>query len=191
MVSGAGHSALTGQRPGAYQILGALGAGGMREIYRARNTRLGREVAIKLLPRAFTADRNRLARLEREARVLGSLNHPHIAAVYGLEDGPEAGAPIRALVLELVEGETLADRIALGPLPVNEALAIARQIAVALEAAHAKGIVPGSEAANIKVTPGGSVKVLDFGLAKTFVGEGAALDVSQAQTVTAERTQRV
>jgi serine/threonine protein kinase len=142
MVSGAGHSALTGQRLGAYQILGALGAGGMREIYRARDTRLGREVAITLLPRAFTADRNRLARLEREARVLASLNHPHIAAIYGLEDAPtEAGAPIRALVLELVEGETLADRIALGPLPVNEALAIARQIAVALEAAHAKGIV--------------------------------------------------
>jgi serine/threonine protein kinase len=139
MVSGAGHSALTGQRLGAYQILGALGAGGIREIYRARDTRLGREVAIKLLPRAFTADRNRLARLEREARVLASLNHPHIAAIYGREDAPEAGAPIRALVLELVEGETLADRIALGPLPVNEALAIARQIAVALEAAHAKG----------------------------------------------------
>ena len=113
LVSEVRHSVLTGRRLGAYQILTPIGAGGMGEVYRARDTRLGRDVAIKILPRAFTADPDRLARFEREARVLASLNHPHIAAIYGIEDAPtDIGAPVHALVLELVEGETLAERIA-------------------------------------------------------------------------------
>src|SRR5262245_54898310 len=114
LVSDIGGSVLTGRRLGAYQILAPIGAGGMGEVYRARDTRLGREVAIKILPRAFTADADRLARFQREARVLASLNHPHIAAIHGVEDTAIDGAPLRALVLELVEGETLAERIARG-----------------------------------------------------------------------------
>jgi hypothetical protein len=165
-----------GARFGAYNIAGALGAGGMGEVYRARDMRLGRDVAIKVLPAAFVADADRLARFEREARVLAALNHPNIAAIYGIEDGPaEAGRHVRALVLELVEGETLADRIARGPLPVAEALGLARQFAEALDAAHEKGIVHRDlKPANIKVTPTGTVKVLDFGLAKVISGDGAA-----------------
>jgi serine/threonine protein kinase len=148
-----------GARLGPYEVVSAIGAGGMGEVYRARDTRLQREVAIKVLPDLFAADPERLARFEREAQVLASLNHPHIAAIYGLEDG--------ALILELVEGETLADRIARGPIPLDEALPIARQIAEALEAAHEQGIIHRDlKPANIKVTPAGVVKVLDFGLAK-------------------------
>ena len=163
MVSDIGGSALTGRRLGAYQVHARIGAGGMGEVYRARDTKLGRDVAIKILPRHFTSDPERLARFEREARVLASLNHPHIGAIYGLEDADG----VRALVLELVEGETLADRIARGPIPVNDTLTIARQIADALEAAHDKGIVHRDlKPANIKITPDGVVKVLDFGLAK-------------------------
>jgi serine/threonine-protein kinase len=148
-----------------------FGAGGMGEVYRARDTRLQREVAIKVLPELFAADPDRLARFEREAQLLASLNHPHIAAIYGLEETQDVGAgfsrPVRALILELVEGETLADRIARGPIPLDEALPIARQIAEALEAAHEQGIIHRDlKPANIKVTPGGNVKVLDFGLAK-------------------------
>src|SRR5512144_294453 len=126
-----------GSRLGAYEILGPLGAGGMGEVYRARDGKLGREVAIKVLPEAFAADADRLARFRREAKLLASLNHPHIAAIYGLE---EAGG-VEALVLELVEGETLAERLAAGPLPMQEALDIARQTAEALEAAHERGVV--------------------------------------------------
>jgi len=165
----AGLSGLSlGQRLGPYQIIAKLGAGGMGEVYRARDTQLGREVAIKILPVVFALDPERLARFEREARVLASLNHPHIAALYGIETTPAgAGHRVRALVLELVEGVTLADRIAHGPLPVGDALAIARQIADALDVAHEKGIVHRDlKPANIKITPDGVLKVLDFGLAK-------------------------
>jgi serine/threonine protein kinase len=152
-----------GARLGPYEIQSALGAGGMGEVYKARDTKLGREVALKVLPQLFAADPERLARLHREAHVLAALNHPHIAAIYGFEDSGDA----HALVLELVDGETLADRIARGPLPIDEALPIARQIAEALEAAHEQGIIHRDlKPANIKITPDGVVKVLDFGLAK-------------------------
>src|SRR2546422_1965562 len=126
-----------GTRLGPYEIQSPLGAGGMGEVYRARDTKLGRDVAIKILPRAFTSDPERLARFEREARMLAALNHPNIGAIYGLEDADG----MRALVLELVDGETLADRIARGALSLKDALAIGRQIADALDAAHDKGIV--------------------------------------------------
>ena len=126
-----------GTRIGAYEIVSLLGAGGMGEVYRARDTKLGRDVALKILPDAFASDLDRLARFQREARVLASLNHPNIGHIYGLED---SGTP-QALVLELVEGPTLADRIATGPLALDEALPIARQIAVALEVAHEQGVV--------------------------------------------------
>jgi Tol biopolymer transport system component len=152
-----------GTRLGPYEIAAPLGAGGMGEVYRARDTRLGREVAIKVLPAAFAQDPERLARFEREAKLLASLNHPNIGAIYGLE---ESGAA-RYLVLELVDGETLAARLARGPLPVPEALEVCRQVAFGVEAAHESGIVhrdlkPG----NVMLTPAGGVKVLDFGLAK-------------------------
>ena len=156
---------LTGRQIGRHQILSLLGAGGMGEVYRARDTTLGRDVAIKVVASAFLSDPERLARFEREARVLATLNHPHIGAIYGLED---AGG-VRGLVLELVEGPTLAERLASGPLPMQEALATARQIADALEAAHEKGVVHRDlKPANIKIAPDGAVKVLDFGLAKVF-----------------------
>jgi serine/threonine-protein kinase len=152
-----------GQRIGLYEVIGSLGAGGMGEVYRAHDTRLGRDVALKILPEVFASDPDRLARFEREAQVLASLNHPHIAAIHGLE---ESGT-VRALVMELVEGETLAERIAGQPLAVDDALAIARQIADALEAAHEQGIIHRDlKPANIKLTSAGAVKVLDFGLAK-------------------------
>ena len=157
---------LVGRRLGAYQVQARLGAGGMGEVYRARDTKLERDVAIKILPSAFTSDPERLARFEREARMLAALNHPNIGSIYGLEDADG----IRALVLELVDGETLADRIARGPLPLKDALAVARQIADALDAAHERGIVhrdlkPG----NVALTRDGTVKVLDFGLARTIL----------------------
>ena len=158
-----------GRQVGTYQILSRLGAGGMGEVYRARDAKLGRDVAIKVLPPAFTADRERLARFDREARLLASLNHPHIGAIYGVEaidDQP-------ALILELVEGDTLDARLkaSRSRLPIAEALAIARQIAEALEAAHEKGIVHRDlKPANITITPAGTVKVLDFGLAKPGAG---------------------
>src|SRR5690242_20594145 len=146
-------SLAAGSKLGPYEILAPLGAGGMGEVYRARDTKLDREVAIKILPEAVAQNPERLARFEREAKVLASLNHPNIAQIYGVED--------RAIVMELVEGDTLA-----GPLPLDTALDYARQIAGALEAAHDKGIVHRDlKPANIKVTPQGAVKVLDFGLA--------------------------
>ena len=152
-----------GARLGAYEILSLLGAGGMGEVYRARDTRLGRDVAIKVLPDAFSNDADRLARFKREAQVLASLNHPNIAGIHGLEESQNGSA----LVLELVDGPTLADRIAHGPIPLDEALLIAKQIAEALEAAHDYGIVHRDlKPANIKLTINGTVKVLDFGLAK-------------------------
>ena len=159
-----------GARLGPYEITGSLGAGGMGEVYRARDTELGREVAVKVLPTAFLQDPERLARFQREAQVLASLNHPSIAAIHGLERS--AGVP--ALVMELVEGETLADRILRGPLPLDEMVQIARQIADALEVAHDRGVVHRDlKPANVKVRPDGTVKVLDFGLAKAIEPEGA------------------
>jgi serine/threonine protein kinase len=173
------------ERIGPYRITGTLGEGGMGEVYRAHDARLGRDVAIKILPRLFVTEPERLARFEREARVLASLNHPHIGAIYGLEDVD--GVP--ALVLELVDGVTLADRLAKGPLPVRDALTIAAQIAEALEAAHDRGIVHRDlKPANISVTPDGIVKVLDFGVAKVLAGDGSALDVSEPRMTTPEGT---
>ena len=185
-VSDAGASLLTGRRIGAYQVHERIGVGGMGEVYRARDTKLGRDVAIKILPRLFTSDSDRLARFEREAHVLASLNHPHIGAIYGLEDVDG----VRALVLELVNGETLADRIVRGPIPLNEAMTMARQIADALEAAHEKGIIHRDlKPSNIKITPDGVVKVLDFGLAKAASGDTATADLTQSPTITVGGTQ--
>jgi len=156
-----------GTRLGPYEVIGPLGAGGMGEVYRGRDARLKRDVALKILPAFFAADADRLARFEREAQALAALNHPNIAAIYGFEEGTGESAGERALVLELVEGETLAERIARGGIPSAEALTMARQIASALEAAHEQGIVHRDlKPANIKITPDGVVKVLDFGLAK-------------------------
>ncbi len=166
---------------GPYEVVGLLGSGGMGEVFRARDTRLGRDVALKILPERFASDAERLARFKREAHVLASLNHPHIGAIYGFE---ESGA-VRALALELVEGETLADRIARGPIPVHQALALAKQIAEALEAAHEKGIVHRDlKPANIKVRQDGTIKVLDFGLAKAYeVSRDADNSVSPTLTI--------
>ena len=145
----------------------------MGEVYRATDTKLKRQVAIKILPPSLAADPDRLARFQREAEVLASLNHPHIAAIYGLEEADG----VKALVMELVEGPTLAERIAQGPIPVDEALPIAKQIAEALEAAHEQGIMHRDlKPANIKVRPDGTVKVLDFGLAKALAPDAATRD---------------
>ena len=172
-----------GTRIGAFEVTGSLGAGGMGEVYRARDTRLQRDVALKILPPSFAADPDRLARFEREAQILASLNHPHIAAIYGIESQGEQPA----LVLELVEGPTLADRIAQGPIPQDETVSIARQIADALESAHEQGIVHRDlKPANVKLRPDGTVKVLDFGLAKLAdpgVGSGRG-DASLSPTIT-------
>jgi serine/threonine-protein kinase len=177
----------SGAMVGPYRIDRLIGAGGMGEVYRARDTKLGRDVAIKVLPDAFTSDPERLRRFEREARVLAALNHPHIATIHGLEEAdPSPGsrqAAVRALVLELVEGETLADRVARGPVPLADALGIARQIAEALEAAHEKGVIHRDlKPANIKITPDGVVKVLDFGLAKPF-DSTSAIDALHASKI--------
>ncbi len=153
----------SGTKLGPYEIRALIGAGGMGEVYRGRDTKLDRDVAIKVLPETFASDPERIARFQREAKTLASLNHPHIGGIYGVEESD--GAP--ALVLELVEGLTLADRVAKSPLSVNESLEIAKQIADALDAAHERGIVHRDlKPANIKITPDGVVKVLDFGLAK-------------------------
>jgi serine/threonine-protein kinase len=159
-----------GTRVGPYEVIAAIGAGGMGEVYRARDRKLGREVALKVLPALFAGDHDRLARFQREAEVLAALNHPHIAHIHGLEESDG----VRALVLELVEGPTLADRIAEGPIAFDEASPVARQIAEALEAAHEQGIIHRDlKPANIKLRPDGTVKVLDFGLAKALEGTGA------------------
>jgi serine/threonine-protein kinase len=162
LAAGPGGDSLSGSF-GPYRILEPLGRGGMGEVYRARDDRLKRDVALKVLPRFLAADPDRLARFQREAEILASLNHPHIAAIHGVEEHDQ----LRALVLELVDGDTLADRIARGPLSTRDALAIGRQVADAVDAAHEHGIVHRDlKPANIKVTPQGLVKVLDFGLAK-------------------------
>ena len=164
-----------------YRITAKLGEGGMGEVWRATDTKLNREVAIKVLPESYAQDADRMARFAREAQVLASLNHPNIAAIYGVEE--------RALVLELVEGPTLADRIAQGAIPIDEALPIARQIAEALEYAHEKGVIHRDlKPANVKVTPEGRVKVLDFGLAKALIGEASAAGPS-SPTLTMRATQ--
>jgi len=174
-----------GTRLGTYEVLGALGAGGMGEVYRAHDTKLKREVAIKVLPEAFARDEERMKRFEREAHVLASLNHSNIAAIYGLEDADG----IRALVLELVEGPTLGERIALGPIPLEEAIRIAIQIAHGLEAAHEKAVIHRDlKPANVKLTKDGDVKILDFGLAKALEGESSRVDNTHSPTLTRAAT---
>src|SRR5262245_3333431 len=171
-----------GTRLGPYEIFAAIGAGGMGEVYRATDTNLKRAVAIKVLPESVATDRDRLARFQREAEVLASLNHPNIAAIYGIE----RSAGVSALVMELVEGPTLADRIAQGPIPIDEALDIAKQIAEALEAAHEQGIIHRDlKPANIKLRPDGTVKVLDFGLAKALEPVSASnMNATESPTIT-------
>jgi eukaryotic-like serine/threonine-protein kinase len=171
---------MIGKKLAHYEITSQLGKGGMGEVYQAKDRKLGRDVAIKVLPEEFAKDADRVARFQREAKLLASLNHPNIAAIYGLE----ASEQTNFLVLELVEGETLADRIKNGPIPVEESLKLALQIAEALEAAHEKGVIHRDlKPANIKVTPDGKVKVLDFGLAKAFTGD-QGVNLSNSPTLT-------
>jgi eukaryotic-like serine/threonine-protein kinase len=178
---------MIGKTLGHYQITGQLGKGGMGEVYQAKDQKLGRDVAIKVLPEEFTRDANRVARFQREAKLLASLNHPNIAAIYGLA---ESGGT-NFLVLELVEGETLADQIKRGSIPVEESLKLALQIVEALEAAHEKGVIHRDlKPANIKVTPDARVKVLDFGLAKAFAGERAELNLSNSSTLSNAATRQ-
>jgi Tol biopolymer transport system component len=170
-----------------YEITSQLGKGGMGEVFQAKDRKLGRDVAIKVLPEEFAKDADRVSRFQREAKLLASLNHPNIAAIYGLE----ASDQTNFLVLELVEGETLADQIKRGPIPVEESLKLALQIAEALEAAHEKGVIHRDlKPANIKVTPEGKAKVLDFGLAKAFAGEQAELNLSNSPTLSNAATQQ-
>jgi serine/threonine protein kinase len=160
-----------GTRLGVYEITALIGEGGMGQVFRARDSKLDRDVAIKILPHAFAADPERLARFEREAKTLASLNHPHIVAIYGLEQSADGSA----LVMELVEGEDLSQRIGRGAIPLDEALPMAKQIAGGLEAAHEQGIIHRDlKPANIKVRAEGTVKVLDFGLAKAMEPAGAS-----------------
>ena len=177
---------LTGKRLGPYEILSAIGAGGMGEVYQAHDTNLERDVAIKVLPEAFAHDPERLSRFQREAKMLAALNHPNIATIYGLEQSNGTSY----LVMELVAGETLADRVKReGALPIEEALTICKQIAEALEAAHEKGIIHRDlKPANVKVTPDGKVKVLDFGLAKAFAGDESGIDPSNSPTLSMAAT---
>ena len=162
-----------------YRVTEMLGKGGMGEVYRATDTKLGRDVALKVLPEVFARDADRMARFKREAHVLASLNHPNIASIYGLEESDG----IHCLVLELVEGPTLAERIQEGAVPLEEALNIAKQIAEALEAAHEKGVIHRDlKPANVKVTPEDMVKVLDFGLAKAMADEATQADASHSRT---------
>jgi serine/threonine protein kinase len=167
---------------GPYEVLSKLGAGGMGEVYRATDTKLKREVAIKVLPESLVADPDRLARFQREAEVLAALNHPNIAAIYGLEESGDT----KALVMELVEGEDLSQIIARGPVTLADALPIARQIADALETAHEQGIIHRDlKPANIKVRADGTVKVLDFGLAKaTDPSQGSSANLANSPTMT-------
>jgi eukaryotic-like serine/threonine-protein kinase len=175
----------SGTRLGPYEILAPLGAGGMGEVYRARDSKLGRQVALKVLPEAFAADSERLGRFHREAQLLASLNYPGIASIYGFEDSGK----VHAFVMELVEGPTLADRIRMGAIPIAEALPIAKQICEALEFAHERGIVHRDlKPANVKVTPEGAVKVLDFGLAKALETQDSAANISNSPTLSIAAT---
>jgi serine/threonine-protein kinase len=178
-------SVTPGSKLGPYEVLSPLGAGGMGVVYHARDSRLGRDVAIKALPELFARDPERLQRFEREAKVLASLSHPHIAAIYGLEEVEGH----RYLVLEYVEGPTLAERLKKGPLPLTEALEICRDIAAGLEAAHESGVIhrdlkPG----NVMLTASGGVKVLDFGLAKGGSGAGPDSNLMDSPTLTTPPT---
>ena len=174
-----------GTHLGSVQITALLGRGGMGEVYRARDTKLKRDVAIKILPEEFSRDPDRVGRFQREAEVLALLNHPHIAAIYSLEEANGS----RFLVLELVEGQTLADRLKRGPLPMDEALTVAKHICEAIEAAHEKGIIHRDlKPANIKITSDGIVKVLDFGLAKVREAEAQASDLSNSPTLMTARS---
>ncbi|MGK2856394.1 MAG: serine/threonine-protein kinase, partial [Thermoanaerobaculia bacterium] len=170
----------SGTKLAHYEIAAAIGKGGMGEVYRAKDTRLGRDVAIKLLPEEFTRDAERLVRFEREARLLASLNHPHIAAIHGLEEVDGA----RFLVMELASGEDLSVRLQRGPIPLRESIEIAVQIAEALEVAHEKAIIHRDlKPANIKVSDDGAVKLLDFGLAKALESEEGESDISNSPTM--------
>src|SRR5512141_2243065 len=174
-----------GTRLGNFEILDPLGAGGMGEVYRARDTRLGRDVASKVLPESFARDPARAARFEREARLLAAINHPAIGAIYGAEEFDS----LRCIIVELVPGETLAERILRGPIPLEEACDLARQIAEALEAAHEKGVIHRDlKPSNIKITPEGKVKVLDLGLAKAIEKPSSDESLSETPTVTLEHT---
>jgi len=176
---------MIGQTLSHFEIVDKLGSGGMGDVYRARDTKLGRDVAIKVLPDEFSRDEERLARFKREAKVLASLNHPNIASIYSVEHSEGT----HYLVLELVEGETLAERIARGPIPRDEAIDIAMKVADALEEAHEHGIVHRDlKPANIKITPDDKVKVLDFGLAKAFSDETTETDSSMSPTITRDAT---
>jgi eukaryotic-like serine/threonine-protein kinase len=174
-----------GTQLGQYEILSAIGAGGMGEVYEARDSKLGRNVAIKVLPEAFANDHDRLSRFQREARMLAALNHPNIATIYGFEQSDG----VHYLVMELVPGHTLAERITLGPFAIEEALKIGGQIAEAIEAAHEKQVIHRDlKPANVKVTPEGRVKVLDFGLAKAFDSD-AEQSLQSAPTLTSMGTE--
>src|ERR1051326_7996644 len=176
---------MIGTKLAHYEITSHLGSGGMGDVYQATDTKLGRSVAIKFLPEAFSHDTERVARFQREARVLASLNHPNIAAIYGVEQIDSR----HFLVMELVSGETLADRIKRGAIPIEEALSIGTQIAEGLEEAHEKGIIHRDlNPANIKVTPEGKVKVLDFGLAKAYEIGTAEVSVAKSPTLTMRAT---
>jgi serine/threonine protein kinase len=182
---GRGLGLSAGTRLGPYEVVSRLGAGGMGEVYRARDSKLGRSVAIKVLPSDVTRDPEKLERFQREAKVLASLNHPNIASIYGFEDSDRPG-----LVMELVEGPTLADRILAGPVPVEEALSVAKQVCDALEYAHEHGIVHRDvKPANIKVAADGTVKLLDFGLAKALESVCVNTDISSSPTFTDLGTQ--
>jgi len=175
-----------GTKLGPYEITSLLGAGGMGEVYLAHDARLGRYVAIKILPDQFSNDGQRMARFEREAKVLASLNHPNIAAIYGLEESNN----VPALVMELVDGPTLADRIKQGALPREDALPVAKQIAEALEYAHERSIIHRDlKPANVKITPNGAAKVLDFGLAKALEADASVTDISTSPTLSHAATQ--
>jgi serine/threonine-protein kinase len=176
---------MIGTKLAHYEITSHIGAGGMGDVYEAIDAKLGRSVAIKFLPEAFSHDTERVARFEREARVLASLNHSNIAAIFGLEEWGER----KFLVMELVEGETVAQRIQRGPVPIDECLGIAKQICEALEAAHERGIVHRDlKPANVKITPDGKVKVLDFGLAKAYETEVSNANLSQSPTLSMAAT---
>src|SRR5271169_4647245 len=175
-----------GTRLGSYEVVAPIGAGGMGEVYQAHDTKLGRDVAIKVLPEAFVSDPERLSRFQREAKMLAQLNHPNIATIYGLEHSNGT----QYLVMELVSGENLAERVKReGAVPIEEALTIAKQIAEALEAAHEKSIIHRDlKPANVKLTLEGKVKVLDFGLAKAFEDDPSTVDMSNSPTLSQAAT---